>query len=451
MCAGTRRLFAEEGIARSIGKYTRMRNLCALLLTDKMCNTTLTPTLYHSVLLDQPIPFLRCLSTLAASPGKHAFRRDLSALVHRFTIRNPETLELAYPLNARAVGPMLFACLVRMDNLRHFSCSFPLPFSLGVFGALINGSHPKLQSIDLIPDVWEPLEILLAQSIKTFLRNHADSIRSLRLTSSLSRGAELNVLGPLLPSDVVFPSLAELEIGMTIFSHPSLQNTATIKSLYIHEAATEDDLDTQFSLPPDAFPSLQTLICPNATMLAFLPENTTRRRPIRAVRLNEASYGMESLDYNGDQSDWDELLELLPHLPFSAVPVTELSLAVWDLSIEELRKVVPYVRDLEKFVIVVDEGIENSEELLIQLGPVLIAQLPRLHTLLLSDMPLRVRSEDGEFQHARDIALQQRALAEYERHSSTLRRVAFAAEVGGWEKCGGRWCPVSSGYLIEVS
>ncbi|KAI0674574.1 hypothetical protein C8Q78DRAFT_1076196 [Trametes maxima] len=480
-----RRLYAEDGIVRNVGQHLRPHDLCTLLLTDKSCNKILTPTLYRTVLLDQPVRFLRCLRTLSAPPGTHAFRRDLATLVHHFTIQNADILDLLSS-EVGALGSALFSCLLRMDNLRHFSCSVPLPFALGVFGSLTNGSHPKLESIDLILpkqkdpcpilpiqrsavmsarhpelrrfklDIWEHLPTTLIYCVLTFLRNHAHSIRSLGLTSSLSKpGTGVGIVASLIPSDAVFPALAELEIvGLTIFSwHPALQNTTTIKSLYIHEDEPERGPDTKFNLPPESFPSLQVLTCPNAMVPVFLPENTTHRRPIYAVRLNEASYGMESMDYNGDQSDWEELLVLLPHLRFSAVPVTELSLTVWDLSIEDLRRVVPYLHDLEKLVIVVDEGIEDSEEVLIQLGPILIAQLPRLHTLLLSDMPIRVRDgdEDAGFRHARDIPLQRTALAEYEKHSSVLRRVAFAAEVGGWEKTGGQWSPVPSDYLIGVS
>lgn len=78
---------------------------------------------------------------------------------------------------------------------------------------------------------------------------------------------------------------------------------------------------------------------------------------------------------------------------------------------------------------------------MLALGEAIIARLPRLHTLLLSDVAYKYGGQNHAFHFARDLALQRRWLAEFARHSSRLRHVAFTTEFE-WEKgADGAWYP----------
>ncbi len=71
-----------------------------------------------------------------------------------------------------------------------------------------------------------------------------------------------------------------------------------------------------------------------------------------------------------------------------------------------------------------------------------LGSMPRLHTFLLSDVLLKKLPgpEGGPFKFAHDEDYQRRALAAYDQHSSSLRRVAFTTEFE-WEKKEGGWHP----------
>ncbi len=81
---------------------------------------------------------------------------------------------------------------------------------------------------------------------------------------------------------------------------------------------------------------------------------------------------------------------------------------------------------------------------LFALGERVFARLPRLHTFLLGDVVKKQYDHRDHFWFARDVDMQRALLAEFERHTSALRRVAFTTEFE-WEKGdNGRW------YTTEV-
>ena len=97
------------------------------------------------------------------------------------------------------------------------------------------------------------------------------------------------------------------------------------------------------SLPPSLYPRLERLYCSHVDLPSFLPADTDARRPIHAVFLDEAVYGLD-----GGMGHSRALLPLLPFssmaleeilrcLPNSAVPVTELSLYLNHIDVVELR------------------------------------------------------------------------------------------------------------------
>ncbi|KAI0634801.1 hypothetical protein C8Q77DRAFT_1104112 [Trametes polyzona] len=462
-------LSQDPAVLVKIGEFIGLRrraDLLPLLLVNKLVNAVLTPVLYTDIDLLECASALKCIRTLAAPPSLRAFRRDLPALVQAFVLRVPAE-DLPWSPDSHAFGAPLLTCLLRMVNLRHFTCLLPLPFAPSMLALLVSGSRPLLQTIELvIPkareprpamrirldpddpaklpdlrtfklDVWQPLEPTLARTVHNLLRSRANTLKSLALTSSLAEEG-VDIVNQLLPSNATFTSLEELHIEASALSHPSLRQTASIKTLSIPGSPTDDEDLQDHAFIHDSFPAIESLACPNSILPAFFPEDVQRRRPIHTLRLNGASYGMRSFDYTGDESDWFELQEFLPLLRHSAVPVRHLSFAVMDLPIEDLPDIVPHLMTLETLVVAFTDDIEDAEEYLVQLGRVLIAHLPHLHTFLLSDAPVKAQNEDRGFRHAQNIPLQRKALAEYSKHSSNLQRVAFTSDFL-WEKRGSDW------------
>ncbi|EIW55578.1 uncharacterized protein TRAVEDRAFT_73431 [Trametes versicolor FP-101664 SS1] len=468
-------LLADPRVLTRIGEHLGRADLCSLLLVNKLTNTTLTPTLYSDIDLVECSATLKCVKTLAAAPGTRAFSRDLPALVNAFVLHVPAD-DLPWDADSKLFGTTMLTCIFRMVNLRKFASPIPLPFAPTILSMVVSGSRPKLQSIQLVVpkakgsqlarvrpttdhsklpllrtfklDVWQPFDPTLARGIQSLLRLRANTLRALSLTTSLATSGSPNIVGPLLPSDVAFTALEELEIELTALSHPSLQHTAAIRALSIPGSLMdEDEIDLHDRLH-HAFPVLESLAAPNSIVSEFFPEDTRHRRPIHTLRLNGASYGMGSLDYAGDESEWYDLEEILPLLRYSAVPIRDLSFAVVDLPLEDLPLVVPHLVTLHRLVVVFSDDFEaDAADYLSELGQVLIAHLPELHTFLMSDMPVRVQHEDNGFEHAQDLPLQRKILAEWESYSSALRKVAFTSEFG-WEKKGDQWFPASPASFV---
>ena len=60
------------------------------------------------------------------------------------------------------------------------------------------------------------------------------------------------------------------------------------------------------------------------------------------------------------------------------------------------------------------------QDVLFGLGADVLSQMPRLHTLLISDAVLKFNAVHDHFWFARDVALQRTLLAEYELRAATL-------------------------------
>ena len=80
-----------------------------------------------------------------------------------------------------------------------------------------------------------------------------------------------------------------------------------------------------------------------------------------------------------------------------------------------------------------------TQDQLRALGAEVLARLPRLHTLLLSDALDKFYDRHACFWFARDVEMQRALLRDYEQHAPALRCVAFTTEFE-WEKsAAGEW------------
>ncbi|KAI0358080.1 hypothetical protein OH77DRAFT_1518816 [Trametes cingulata] len=192
-------------------------------------------------------------------------------------------------------------------------------------------------------------------------------------------------------------------------------------------------------------PILEKVACACTLLPALLPPNAPRPRPIRCVQLDCALYdendGKMGFWSTGSQGvpTWEDVVEALRCLPWSAGPVVDLSFCVRWLDAGRCWAVLgEIIRSLQRLVIVIDEGLEEYNAIG-DWGETLLTQAPSLHTVLLSDAPLdESDDEDLGFVFAHDKRLQLQWLQRWDNHPNALKTVAFTSKFV-WRKGGNGW------------
>ncbi|OSC96848.1 hypothetical protein PYCCODRAFT_1399756 [Trametes coccinea BRFM310] len=440
-------------------------DLPSFALVDKLHNEICTPILYRTVRLLYRSAVESCLRTLAADPETLSFGRDLAALVQDFFLSEHWRADGGSgPANIQDTRELLLASLERMTNVRTVRCKEPLT-GLGILGPLLATPHPNLKSLDMrmciletpdltlteleerLSDADLPLPQLTAFTVRidhlptpevtSFLHHliasRADAIDHLGLVTANS-----NFVGAVIPSLALLPVLQHLEVATSQLVVPGFGHMTTVKSLTVR------DLVSHFShlpnIPDIHWPMLESLACPLRIVPFLLPGHTSARRPISTLRLNfvsyEQDYGDASIDYS---PRWTDILAAIRCVGRSAVPLKHLHLQAQPDHLKRFAQMLPYIPKLETLVVALTESPTQSS--LMALGKAFIARLPYLHTLLFSDVLRKFYRRNAAFLFARDLDMQRRCLAEYSRHSSALRRVAFTTELE-WEKGNdGVWYP----------
>ncbi|KAI0360420.1 hypothetical protein OH77DRAFT_680892 [Trametes cingulata] len=454
-------------------------DLHTLVLVNKAHNMVLTPHLYADIKLLHYPSALQCIMLLDGPSEDNAFGRNLVTLVQSFSLGE----DTSYPedANYKLLASTLVLDVLRMANLKHFSCTLALPYSISLLAALLSGAVPKLQSLQLtvsdidIPpgcdiahlslrvprlrsvklDIRDRIPPAVITLIREVLTSRAEALRTLSLFSDDEHYGPPTVY---LPTAAVFSSLEELAISGRALSHPSLR-PAPVRTLVVREANSANEpfsMDNNvLRLDPGAFPRLQRLFCYPRMLQAFLPEQTRYRRPIDTIGLNYVS-ASGSVHEDGCfgtpeshlyiPSPWRSQLQ---RLRFSRVGVRRLFLHVYHFpslyGFPNPGETANCLSTLESLVVVLsdDPGID-AETYLLKLGSEVIAHIPHLHTFVLSDEPTSKEAQRHPFEHAEDLDLQRRALAQYEVWRPTLETVAFTADfhwkktADGWLQCLGK-------------
>ncbi|RPD71359.1 hypothetical protein L226DRAFT_615631 [Lentinus tigrinus ALCF2SS1-7] len=218
--------------------------------------------------------------------------------------------------------------------------------------------------------------------LSALLNSTAHSLR--RLTLAMDKTADLQAV---FPRNSTFPLLEHLEVTVRDFNDPVCTALTHIRSLAIR---TQGLVSTSVQL--------------------FLSLDISSRRPIHTVELDYAKYeqnGGETAEYI---PRWQDIFSAFDHFQFSAVPIRHLRFFVTRLLIPHLQLAL--------------DGLACLESV----------------TMVVWHEPKQKRYDHRDhFWFARDVAMQRALLAEYEKHTSVLRRIAFTTEFEWENRDDGRW------------
>ncbi|KAI0628913.1 hypothetical protein C8Q77DRAFT_1067174 [Trametes polyzona] len=474
MTASSRPRLPTE-LVHIICSLTRKSDLPAVALASKLFNEMCTPLLYRTIDLYAYANAQKCAITLASAPSKLAFGRDLGPLVHSLVIHGSCFEFTGVPLGFDPRVDALWALTIRrMPNLRTFRCLVPTrPRGIYLLTMLLANPPPSLRVLDLVlsyavdfPQFPVPVErvfqrLLITPPVipqlsefslflptgsltanvdhvlHTLLASSANTLRTLRITSSTHRDAFQAISPPL----SLLPAIQTLSLHTSSLIKPGMGHMSMLRALRVYNTFYMHYRDAVLS--PAAWPALEDLTCDPDTLHMFLNPDLEpdQRRPISTLRLSHVVY-----EHNGGDDGnvdivprWRDVLEALELVEFSATPLKHLAFSVTKLKIHRFELLLPIIGGLESMV--VSFSVSPNMDDVFALGAAIIARLPRLHTFLLSDANFKASGQNRAFRFARDLALQRSWLAEFSRHSSVLRHVAFTTEFE-WEKgADGAWFP----------
>ncbi|KAI0800481.1 hypothetical protein C8Q74DRAFT_415656 [Fomes fomentarius] len=443
-------------------------DLPAFVLTSRTCNLIGTPRLYRTILPKSSRGAALCVRTLTSPPETTSFQRDLAAMVHSFALEG-DAKRGPLPGGVREFAHNLAHAAMAMSNLRTISLHL-FPPTKFVLHALLKTPHPSLKSIQLditkesrklyvgssrvgmnSEEPFPPLGAKLPQSMSTTIQAHT---LKLQVEEDLAN-SEMNLLKELLRQSAAtlrslslpgldsssfarifaispafeMPVLEELVVSppemLCLFRN--ISNLRRLSTLRYETALPRNNRRLEY--PREAWPRLEELACRPSELRAFLPDHTASR-PVHKYTTTEW-YGREAVPIPGPLSDL-QFTSAFRYLQFSAVPIRDLRFALMKLDIGRLARLVRAHPHLEILLISVSRDV--NEETLRAVGQEVLVHAPRLQMFLLSDQCSKIRGRlFHPFKIAGDLDLQRRLLAEYDKCTPVLRRVAFTADFD-WEK-----------------
>ncbi|RPD55380.1 hypothetical protein L226DRAFT_615626 [Lentinus tigrinus ALCF2SS1-7] len=459
MSPGTSGVILPVELLHIIFESVDRSDLYFIALSSRTLNKIVTPALYSNIDLDLPHTIYACVRTLASVPRRTAFNRDLAGFVETISLRDlNDWIELPSALQRKqrsVVGRRLAKAIPRMKRIRSITCRIrSLPHTLQVFTTLASGAFPHIDAIDMnvcFPSHWSPtltspiagirgLKILRLDSddfgsfMCSILTGNYNTLKSLVFTD------RLHIVWHAWKSIPSFPALEELGVQVQVLSERAFQDTSSVRRFILPCWDIWDDV----AMPSNVLPNLEDVTCYPVQLRAFLLTSASHKRPISTVTLNHLRYerchrgGCFGMEDRFTPYDFHHNIgPTVQALRFSSAPLRRLSFCVQKLSVSALSDLLP-LTDLEYLLIALDmaPGEDDTDDIF-ALAP-LLDRMPRMHTLLLSDVTKKMMNECFAFAH--DEAYQRRALAAYDEHSSFLRRVAFTTEFE-WEKRQDGWHP----------
>ncbi|KAI0369087.1 hypothetical protein BV20DRAFT_409628 [Pilatotrama ljubarskyi] len=425
-------------LLHSVSQLSNAAELRSLLLVNRHLNQVFTPLLYTTVIIEDYATAQKCIRTLSRDPSSLVYGRDLPSLVH--------TLKVAFNRWGLPAGPKakllrrLCRAIGRMTSLQHLTFTAVYLCTPKVFAALVHAAAPTLRSLELIPEnernwtdgsdpsilknspptfpeltsvtfsMWDDMPSYWMNVCKHVLADRSAHLRQITIKDHHN----IN-LSRLFCNNSAWSSLVELTLMVRTVPFASLPATPNVRKLRISAANGPGYVWEGLTVPPDAFPELETLECPYQLLPAFLPATARTQRPIRSVRLDDAFYDEDGSDHDYTRCarpEWDDVSKC------------------WD-------DVAQYMTKLEKLVIVFFQDPGNYDSLG-DWGKTLLAYTPKLHTLLLSDAPTKSNGSELAFMFAWDRHVHVAWLAEWDKHTVALRNAAFTSEFV-WRKTANGW------------
>lgn len=404
-------------LLRHIGQAAHPSDLHALVLVCATFNDMMTPLLYARIDLDRRFAIYRCLETLASSPDKLLFNRNLASTVRSLSIHDPTSNMTEFtnlkPLFTQGQQQVLATHLTHalpiMTGLRRFRCVLNIGLRLAILSLLRSGTLPHLRhlELDMGPDIQYtttgppllspppspaigleslkldlkamPIHPSYAPLLNALLRLHHTTLRSLVLDYRAGGAPETEFAKTVFDGIPSFPLLHQLCAPIHVFDNPAFHDTSRITH-YILTSRAQDE-----HLPPHALPHLEILECFPAKLPEFLPRSAPveNRRPIHTINLHHITYAHNSvggsIESHGrhDSCKWSTLGPCLQSVRFSRVPLQSLSIYLDKLRVGCLEcELLPLVPSLEHLFIMFDKppsmvrafrALANSDVLTIQL------------------------------------------------------------------------------------
>ena len=390
----------------------RGADLCSLTLVNIPCNYAATLILYADIALDNPSVTRQILDTLNRPSMLCSFQRDLPSFIRSFVIdwgvwyADDNSSDKVHPddfiitdesdLQAEVYMPTpkgvprnglraaLENAVLRMYNLRRFSCWESFMFTPKTFACLVAGPAAQtLQELGVTMEDWRLPPYRFSSDSARPTCPHLRKVHFILPCRQLDWDNSIGYVGHLLKTSALHLESLALDLSSfhTDLQAPKLFSTmSNFRNLEVLRLPAVTDLSSIYpapnlqclqlncdywrvgyggargmrSLPSSHYPRLEQLYCSHIDLPAFLPADTDTRRPIRGVFLDEASYDLEGGTagrsrvplYSGD------LEKSLRCLRNSAVPVTELNIYLERVDVLKLREVLPYIRHLKQFIIV---------------------------------------------------------------------------------------------------
>ncbi|KAI0648567.1 hypothetical protein C8Q79DRAFT_581238 [Trametes meyenii] len=450
-----------------VGEYTSTAGLASLALVSRSLNELITPTLYSSIELKVFRPALSCLHTISLAPSSLAQGRDLASLVKalRLALHTVDPNPVLGDPSWWSLEDALAKVAARLNNLRSFSYNAPSSLRLNTLVDLLTASSHVLYSLDvalsddglfganlrrpLLSPAFEHLARVSISNLWELPAGYFEYLRHLLVTradhlQTLSFSDMDEELTRTLLASTTFFALRELCLEAGTFSLPEFPHNGFPRLISLAIRGLEDfDLDllehNSVSIPTVAYPVLESLACDVSFLPIFLPNDGDRtRRPIHTVQLNHASYERNGGGHSAIAPEWEEVSAALSHLTFSGVPVGHLAFNTYRLSLDNLSRLLPSLKDLESLVmVIVYEPEFRSNDAIRSLSDALEG-MTHLHTLLFSDAPMKTEDEEYCFTISFAIDRQRDIVRQWSERAAPLRRVAFTMEKE-WVRRGEEW------------
>lgn len=456
-------------LAPQIFKHLTPSEKALVAALCKAFYNSIIPLLYGSIDLHDSKSAALCCITLAAPGATHPplirhWKVSISSLPPFTLLTGPQfmrnyeesvgrmtRLESYHCTNSFLGTPRVLEAVMNMPSLRLISFYMGTMYGtkissagiLNQFGAL-RPSFPHLHSFAFYYVVKQPSDVVYTRLVHHILSAHSAQLRWISLlpvaTDQIS-GQEHY------PIDSPFPSLEWLSTIPSILDvskpklFPNLRTLVFPMSDPMHKGPSP-----HVDIALDSFPLLGHYSGPSHLVAELLKIP----RPIRILYLDGATFPTLPDCYTSNSAyessrgmSWEELLSLLPLLQNSSGPLRTLGLCMDVLNMDDLPFIVDSLPNSLEIFLLCARQCTNTEKPL-NFGPRFLANLPQLHTFILSNDDRRTLYRPStNMAIPRTDTEQLQLIHEWESGCPSLHTLVLPLGFN-WKKSAGVWQPLST-------